>query len=550
MPSSYVSGPSDVPLLGETIGQCLDRITAAFGGHEALVSCHQNIRYTYSQLQSEIERVARGLMALGIERGDRVGIWSPNCAEWLITQYAVAKAGGILVNVNPAYRLRELEYALRQSEVSVLIAARRFRSADYVSMLRELKADRLPSLRTLVYLGEGIEPDARNWHDLCALGDTVELSRLREREAGLQFDDPANIQYTSGTTGAPKGATLSHHNILNNGFFIGERVRYTADDRICLPVPFYHCFGCVLGSLAALSHGSALVLPAESFDAESCLRAVQEERCTSLYGVPTMFIAQLDHPSFASYRLESLRTGIMAGAPCPVAVMRQVIDRMNMPDVTIAYGMTETSPVSFQSFVNDPLEARVSTIGTIHPHLESKIVDPQTGATVPRGEPGELCTRGYAVMLGYWNDPGATGAAIDAARWMHTGDLAVMREDGYVNIVGRLKDMIIRGGENIYPREIEEFLHLHPKVSEVQVIGVPDVKYGEEVCAWIRLREGHSSTPEEIREFCRGQIATYKIPRYVHFTSEFPMTVTGKVQKFRIREQMMLELGLSVQKTA
>jgi fatty-acyl-CoA synthase len=550
MKSSYVSAPSDVPLLGETIGQCLDRVTHAFGTHEAVVSCHQNIRYTYSQLHSEVERVARALLALGIERGDRVGIWSPNRAEWLITQYAVAKAGGILVNVNPAYRLRELEYALRQSEVSVLIAARRFRNADYVSMLRELKADRLPSLRTLVYLGEGIEPDASNWHDLCALGDTVELARLREREAELQFDDPVNIQYTSGTTGAPKGATLSHHNILNNGFFIGERVRYTADDRICLPVPFYHCFGCVLGSLAALSHGSALVLPAESFDAESCLRAVQEERCTSLYGVPTMFIAQLDHPSFPSYRLDTLRTGIMAGAPCPVAVMRQVIDRMSMPEVTIAYGMTETSPVSFQSVVDDPLEARVSTIGTIHPHLESKIVDPQTGATVPRGEPGELCTRGYAVMLGYWNDPGATAAAIDAARWMHTGDLAVMREDGYVNIVGRLKDMIIRGGENIYPREIEEFLHLHPKISEVQVIGVPDLKYGEEVCVWIRLREGHSSTPEEIREFCRGQIATYKIPRYVHFISEFPMTVTGKVQKFRMREQMMLELGLVSQKTA
>jgi fatty-acyl-CoA synthase len=550
MKSSYVSAPSDVPLLGETIGQCLDRITNAFGTHEAVVSCHQNIRYTYSQLHREVERVARALLALGIERGDRVGIWSPNCAEWLITQYAVAKAGGILVNVNPAYRLRELEYALRQSEVSVLIAARRFRNADYVSMLRELRADRLPSLRTLVYLGDGIEPDASNWHDLCALGDTVELARLRDREAELQFDDPVNIQYTSGTTGAPKGATLSHHNILNNGFFIGERVRYTADDRICLPVPFYHCFGCVLGSLAALSHGSALVLPAESFDGESCLRAVQDERCTSLYGVPTMFIAQLDHPSFPSYRLDTLRTGIMAGAPCPVAVMRQVIDRMNMPEVTIAYGMTETSPVSFQSVVDDPLEARVSTIGTIHPHLESKIVDPQTGATVPRGEPGELCTRGYAVMLGYWNDPSATAAAIDAARWMHTGDLAVMREDGYVNIVGRLKDMIIRGGENIYPREIEEFLHLHPKISEVQVIGVPDVKYGEEVCAWIRLREGHSSTSEEIREFCRGQIATYKIPRYVHFTGEFPMTVTGKVQKFRMREQMMLELGLVSQKTA
>jgi fatty-acyl-CoA synthase len=549
MRSSYVSGPSAVPLLGETIGQCFDRITDAFGDGDALVSCHQRIRFTYSELHTEVERVARGLLALGIERGDRVGIWSPNCAEWLITQYAVAKTGGILVNVNPAYRLRELEYALRQSAISVLIAARRFRNADYASMLRELR-DGLPSLRTLVLLGEDTAPDARSWRDLLALGDAVELSRLREREADLQFDDPANIQYTSGTTGAPKGATLSHHNILNNGFFIGERVRYTADDRICLPVPFYHCFGCVLGSLAALTHGSALVLPAESFDAESCLKAVQEERCTSLYGVPTMFIAQLDHPSFASYRLESLRTGIMAGAPCPVAVMRQVVDRMHMPEVTIAYGMTETSPVSFQSVVDDPLDARVSTIGSIHPHLESKIVDPQTGATVPRGEPGELCTRGYAVMLGYWNDPDATATAIDAAHWMHTGDLAVMREDGYVNIVGRLKDMIIRGGENIYPREIEEFLHLHPKIREVQVIGVPDVKYGEEVCAWIRLREGHSSTPEEIIEFCRGQIATYKIPRYVHFTSEFPMTVTGKVQKFRMREQMMLELGLSVQTTA
>jgi fatty-acyl-CoA synthase len=388
------------------------------------------------------------------------------------------------------------------------------------------------------------------WEDLRTLGDTVEPSRLHEREAALQFDDPVNIQYTSGTTGSPKGATLSHHNILNNGFFIGERVRYTSEDRICLPVPFYHCFGCVLGSLAALSHGSAIVLPAESFEAEACLRAVQEERCTSLYGVPTMFIAQLDHPSCSSYCLDSLRTGIMAGAPCPVEVMRQVIDRMHMPEVTIGYGMTETSPVSFQSVVDDPLDARVSTIGTIHPHVECKIVDPQTGSTVPRGEPGELCTRGYSVMLGYWNDADSTGAAIDAARWMHSGDLAVMRDDGYVNIVGRLKDMIIRGGENIYPREIEEFLHTHPKISEVQVIGVPDARYGEEVCAWIRLREGHSSTSDEIRDYCRGQIATYKIPRYVRFTTEFPMTVTGKIQKFRMREQMTEELGLTVQRTA
>ena len=550
MSTSYVSGPSDVPLLGETIGQCLDRIAATFGDRDALVSCHQQVRYSYLELHTEVERVARGLLALGVARGDRVGIWSANRAEWVITQYAAAKAGAILVNVNPAYRLRELEYALVQSGVSVLIAAQRFRNTDYAAILRELVPTRVPSLRTLVYLDSDEHPGALNWEGLRSLGDTVTPSRLLEREAVLEFDDPVNIQYTSGTTGAPKGATLSHHNILNNGFFVGERVRYTSKDRVCLPVPFYHCFGCVLGSLAALTHGSAVVLPAESFDAESCLRAVQDEQCTSLYGVPSMFIAQLDHPACSRYRLDSLRTGIMAGAPCPVEVMRQVIDRLGMAEVTIAYGMTETSPVSFQSVVDDPLEARVSTIGTIHPHIECKIVDPQTGATVPRGAPGELCARGYAVMLGYWNDVTATAAAIDSARWMHSGDLAVMRDDGYVNIVGRLKDMIIRGGENIYPREIEEFLHTHPKISDVQVIGVPDTKYGEEVCAWVRLREGHSATPDEIRDYCRGQIATYKIPRYVRFTTEFPMTVTGKIQKFRMREQMTQELGLTAQKTA
>jgi fatty-acyl-CoA synthase len=527
----------------------LDRITAVFGDHEALISCHQDVRYSYRELHAEVERVARALLALGVSRGDRVGIWSANCAEWPITQYAAAKAGAILVNVNPAYRLRELEYALAQSNVSVLVAARRFRNTDYVAMLKELVPTRLPSLKTIVYLGPG-QPGELDWNGLRALGDAVDPARLCQREATLQFDDPVNIQYTSGTTGAPKGATLSHHNILNNGFFVGERVRYSPKDRICLPVAFYHCFGCVLGNLAALTHGSAVVLPAESFDAESCLRAVQDERCTSLYGVPTMFIAQLDHPASATYRLGSLRTGIMAGAPCPVEVMRQVIGRLGMSEVTIAYGMTETSPVSFQSVVDDPLEARVSTIGTIHPHLECKIVDPHTGAVLPRGEAGELCVRGYAVMLGYWNDAAATAASIDGSRWMHSGDLAVMRKDGYVNIVGRLKDMIIRGGENIYPREIEEFLHTHPKVSDVQVIGVPDAKYGEEVCAWIRLRDGQSSTLEEIRDYCRGQIATYKIPRYVRFTTEFPMTVTGKIQKFRMREQMIEELGLITQKTA
>ncbi len=549
MTRSYVHGPSHIPLLGETIGECLDRITVACGERDALISCHQRVRYTYSELHREAERIACGLLALGVEPGDRVGIWSPNCAEWLIAQYALAKVGAITVNINPAYRLRELEYALQQSGVSILIAARRFRDGDYVAMLNEL-APKLPSLRTVVYLGPDREQGGITWHELAVQGESVRESRLRERESALQFDDSINIQYTSGTTGAPKGATLSHHNILNNGFFVGERLRYTTNDRICLPVPFYHCFGCVLGSLAALTHGSAIVLPAESFDAEACLRAVEEERCTSLYGVPTMFIAQLEHPAFSQYGIDSLRTGIMAGAPCPIDVMRQVTERMHMPEVTICYGMTETSPVSFQSSVDDPLEARVATVGTVHPHIECKIVDPRTGAAVPRGEPGELCTRGYSVMLGYWNDPEATALAIDSARWMHTGDLAAMREDGYVNIVGRLKDMIIRGGENIYPREIEEFLHAHPKISDVQVIGVPDSKYGEEVCAWIRLREGETATQEEIRDYCRGQIATYKIPRYIRFTTEFPMTVTGKIQKFRLREKMIQELGLTTEQTA
>jgi fatty-acyl-CoA synthase len=479
-----------------------------------------------------------------VEPGGRVGIFSPNRAEWAIAQFAAAKAGAILVNVNPAYRLRELGYALQQSGVSVLVTARGFRSADYTAMLQELRPQ-LPELKHVVYLGAGPEAGQLSWSDLLERGDGIPEPVLRTREASVQFDDPVNIQYTSGTTGLPKGATLSHHNILNNGFFIGEALAYTPRDRVCMPVPFYHCFGCVLGSLAALTHGSALVLPGESFDAEATLRAIDTERCTSLYGVPSMFIAELDSPAFGRYRLDSLRTGIMAGSPCPIEVMRRVIDRMHMPDVTIAYGMTETSPVSFQSAMDDPLERRVSTVGSIHPHLECKIVDSQSGQIVPRGQAGELCTRGYAVMLGYWNDPAATSAAIDAARWMHSGDLAIMRDDGAVNIVGRLKDMIIRGGENIYPREIEEFLYTHPAVSDVQVIGVPDLKYGEEVCAWIRLRDGHPASADDIRAFCRGQIAGYKIPRYVRFTTEFPMTVTGKIQKFRMREISIAELGLA-----
>jgi fatty-acyl-CoA synthase len=531
------------PLLGETIGQCFDRIASAFQGHDALVSCHQGLRYTWDQLSAEVNRAARGLLSLGVNPGDRVGIFSPNCAEWPITQYAAAKAGAILVNINPAYRLRELGYALRQSGVSVLVAAPAFRSADYAAMLRELRPD-LPALAHIVFLGAG-EHGHWSWNDLLERGNATPEASLHARESSVQFDDPVNIQYTSGTTGSPKGATLSHHNILNNGFFIGEALAYTERDRICLPVPFYHCFGCVLGNLAALTHASTVVLPSESFDAEATLHAIESERCTSLYGVPSMFIAELDSPALTRHRLDSLRTGIMAGAPCPIEVMRRVIDRMHMPDVTIAYGMTETSPVSFQSAMDDPVERRVSTVGSIHPHLECKIVDRDSGQIVPRGQSGELCTRGYAVMLGYWNDPAATDAAIDAARWMHTGDLAVMRDDGSVNIVGRLKDMIIRGGENIYPREIEEFLYSHPAVSDVQVIGVPDVKYGEEICAWIRLRDGHTTTPDDIRSFCQGQIAGYKIPRYVRFTTEFPMTVTGKIQKFRMREISIVELGLA-----
>jgi len=541
---SYVHGSAAAPLLGQTIGESLNRAAAQFAERDALISCHQNIRLTYGALLRQVDRAARALLRLGIERGDRVGIWSPNAAEWVITQFAAAKAGAILVNINPSYRLRELEYALNQSGVKVLIAARGFRKADYVEMLDALMP-KLASLRHVIYLGSDANPGGMAWTDFLAEGDAIAPSALAARERVLQFDDPINIQFTSGTTGSPKGATLSHHNILNNGFFVGEVLKYTEADRICVPVPFYHCFGCVMGNLAAVSHGAAIVVPSESFDAEATLRAVETHRCTSIYGVPTMFIAQLEHASFGTFRLDSLRTGIMAGAPCPIEVMKQVMDRMHVPGITICYGMTETSPVSFQSAVDDPIEARVSTVGRIHPHVECKIIDPETGVTVPHGIAGELCTRGYSVMLGYWDNAEATHASIDAARWMHTGDLAVMRDDGYVNISGRLKDMIIRGGENVYPREIEEFLYAHPKIAEVQVIGVPDVKYGEEVCAWVRVREGQQATEDELRDYCRGQIASYKIPRYIRFSSEFPTTVTGKIQKFRMREISVEELGLS-----
>jgi fatty-acyl-CoA synthase len=540
---SYASGPSDRPLLGRTIGAQLELTASEHGPNEAVVSRHQGIRLTYSDLLAESGRAARALIGLGVRKGDRVGIWSPNNAEWVLIQYATALAGAILVNVNPAYKTHELGDILERSGVSVLIAARGFRTADYVAMLEEVRP-RLPSLRHVVLLGEG-EPRAISWREFLDRADEVSADELAVREAVLDLDDPVNIQYTSGTTGLPKGATLSHHNILNNGFFVGERLGLGSEDRICVPVPFYHCFGMVMGNLAALTHGACVVLPAESFDAVACLESVQAERCTALYGVPTMFVAEIEKLETERFDLSTLRTGIMAGAPCPVELMRSVVEQMHMTDVTICYGMTETSPVSFQSLTDDEIDLRVSTVGRVHPHVEAKVVDPATGLTLPRGRPGQLCVRGYLVMLGYWDDPEATKAAIDPARWMHTGDLAVMREDGYANIVGRIKEMVIRGGENIYPREVEEFLYTNPKVAEAQVIGVPDPKYGEELCAWIRLKEGVSATEEEIRVFCHGRIATYKIPRYVRFADEFPMTVTGKAQKFRMREISVQELGLA-----
>ena len=540
---SYVHGASEIPLLGETIGRNLDRTVARFPDRDAVISVHQGIRLTYAQFLAAVEEIARGLLALGVEPGDRVGIWSPNNAEWVTLQYATAKAGAIMVNVNPAYRTSELAYALGQSRVSTLVLAPRFRQADYLDMLDRV-ASELPALNRRVVLGTDTPAGAMGWDQLREAGDRVPADRLREREALLQFDDPINIQYTSGTTGFPKGATLSHHNILNNGFFIGEGCRYTDADRVCIPVPLYHCFGMVLGNLACTTHGATMVYPAEAFDPEATLAAVQGERCTALYGVPTMFIAELEHPRFHEFDYSSLRTGIMAGSPCPVEVMKKVQADMHMAEVTICYGMTETSPVSFQSGTDDPVDKRVSTVGRVHPHVEVKVVDPDSGRVVPRGTPGELCTRGYVVMLGYWDNEEATGEAIDRAGWMHTGDLATLDEDGYANVVGRIKDMVIRGGENVYPREVEEFLYQHPAVGDVQVVGVPDERYGEELCAWVRLREGQAVSGEELREWCRGKIATFKIPRYWRFVDEFPMTVTGKVQKFKMREASIAELGL------
>jgi fatty-acyl-CoA synthase len=540
---SYVHGASDVPLLGETIGRNLDRTVARVPDRDALVSVHQGVRLTYAQFHAAVEEVARGLLALGVEPGERVGIWSPNNAEWVTLQYATAKVGAILVNVNPAYRTSELAYALGQSGVSTLVLAPRFRQADYLDMLDQV-AGELPALQRRVVLGPDAPSGALGWDDLREAAGRAAPDRLREREALLQFDDPINIQYTSGTTGFPKGATLSHHNILNNGFFIGEGCGYTEADRVCIPVPLYHCFGMVLGNLACTTHGAAMVYPGEAFDPEATLAAVEAERCTALYGVPTMFIAELEHPRFHEFDYSSLRTGIMAGSPCPVEVMKKVQADMHMAEVTICYGMTETSPVSFQTGTDDPVDKRVATVGRIHPHVEAKVIDPDSDRVVPRGAPGELCTRGYLVMLGYWENQQATEEAVDRAGWMHTGDLATLDADGYANIVGRIKDMVIRGGENVYPREVEEFLYQHPAVGDVQVVGVPDERYGEELCAWVRLREGQAVTGDELREWCRGRIATFKIPRYWMFVDEFPMTVTGKVQKFKMREVSVGELGL------
>jgi fatty-acyl-CoA synthase len=534
---SYASGVSDVPLLGDTIGDNFDRLATRWPDREALVDCARGGRWTYSQLRAEIDALAHGLAAAGISKGDRVGIWAPNCAEWLFTQYATAKIGAILVNINPAYRVTELEYVLNQAGIRLLIAAPSFQTADYAAMIAQVQP-RCPALRHVVLIG------SPEWEALPV--HNADPAALVAMQAGLSPDDPINIQYTSGTTGFPKGATLSHHNILNNGYFVGELCGYTEADRICVPVPLYHCFGMVMGNLAATSHGACLVYPAPAFQPAPTLRAVAEQRCSSLYGVPTMFIAMLADPDFETYDLSCLRTGIMAGSPCPVEVMKQVVNRMGMTEVTICYGMTETSPVSTQTRPDDTLERRVSTVGRVHPHLEVKIIDPDTGLTVPRGTPGELCTRGYSVMLGYWDQPEHTAEAIDRARWMHTGDIGVMDDEGFLNITGRIKDMVIRGGENIYPREIEEFLYTHPDILDAQVIGVPDERYGEELCAWVRLRPGAPKlTADTLRDYAAGKLAHYKIPRYVHLVEEFPMTVTGKVRKVEMRERSVQLLGLA-----
>ncbi len=552
--SSYVHGASAVPLQYQTIGRAFDEIAERFAGRDALIVTHQAIRWSYAELAERVDGIAAGLLDLGLEPGERLGIWAPNCAEWVLTQLACAKAGLILVNINPSYRLSELEFCLRAVGCRALVTADRLKSSDYLGMLHTLlpelehstpgalRSSRLPELRWIVRLGGEVSRGILNFGELTCRGGEG-ARRLRELQAGIQPDDAVNIQFTSGTTGQPKGATLTHVNLLNNGYFVGRGMRLTEHDRICIPVPLYHCFGMVMGNLAAISHGAAMIYPAAGFDAAKTLDAVARERATALYGVPTMFIAELELPEFDTYDLSSLRTGIMAGSPCPVEIMKRVMNEMHLPDITICYGMTETSPVSFQTATDDELERRVATVGRVHPHIEAKVVDAD-GRCVARGVQGELHTRGYSVMQGYWGDPGKTGEVLDAAGWMHTGDLGIIDAEGYCRITGRSKDLVIRGGENVYPREIEEFLHGHAKVAAAQVCGVPDVRFGEEICAWIQLKAGVTATETEIREFCRDRIAHYKIPRYIRFVDEFPMTITGKVQKFVMRERMRQELGI------
>jgi fatty-acyl-CoA synthase len=557
---SQVRGADTPALCEQTIGQALDDAAARWGEREALVSVHQGIRWTYRELKDKAEALAAGLVALGLDKGDRLGIWSPNCAEWTLAQFATARSGIILVNINPAYRLSEVEYTLNKAGIRALVAPERFKTSAYAGMIETLApevraatgalaAARLPQLRHAIQIGGPARPGWIAFDDVAARARPEHVAELARRARTLDCRDPINIQFTSGTTGLPKGATLSHRNILNNGLFVGLSVGLRPGDRLCIPVPLYHCFGMVMGNLGCLTSGATMVYPAQSFEPLAVLQAIESERCTALYGVPSMFIAELAHPEFDRFDVSSLRTGCMAGSPCPIEVMKQVIERLHMPDVTIAYGMTETSPVSFQSSSADSIARRVSTIGRVQPHLECKIVDLE-GRTVPSGVPGELCTRGYSVMIGYWDEPQKTAEAVDAGGWMHTGDLATIDAEGYGNIVGRLKDMVIRGGENVYPREIEEFLYRHPKVADVAVVGVPDARYGEEICAWIKLKAGMTATDEEIKDFCRGQIAHFKVPRYVRFVGDFPLTVTGKVQKFLIRKQMIDELGVQVERTA
>lgn len=559
---SYASGTSAKPLLGLPIAELFNATVAKYGKREAIVSIHQGIRWTYQELAERVDQLAKAFIAAGFKKGERIGVWSPNNAEWLLTQYATAKAGLILVTINPAYRSHELAYVLEQSGCSGLVVQNQFKSSDYLGMLLELcpelnsanpgelEADKFPLLSTVISMTSAPQSGIYNWQEFISRGDELDDQLLHSRQADQDMDDAINIQYTSGTTGFPKGATLSHHNILNNGHFVASIMNFTEADRLVVPVPLYHCFGMVMGNLGCLTHGACAIYPSEGFEPEAVLAAVQQEKATALYGVPTMFIAELALPNFADFDLTSLRTGIMAGAPCPVETMKQVNDLMHMTEVEIAYGMTETSPVSFQTRVDAPIEKRVSTVGRVHPHVEVKIVDPETGALCPTGVMGELCTRGYSVMLGYWENEEATAAAIDSRGWMHTGDTAIMDEEGYVNIVGRIKDMIVRGGENIYPREIEEFLMTNSDIEAVQVTGVPDEKFGEEIIAWVSLKPGCTLTEDEIKEFCRDKIAHFKVPRYIRFCDEFPMTVTGKVQKFKMREVSIQELGLQEQNTA